>query len=386
TYTRGLDIAQSLDATNGIGALLAVRQGDGDIYYAQADNVGHITAYLDESGQVSASYQYDTFGDEVGSTGIASEFNYRALSKYYDSETGLVQYFYRYYNAEDGRWTNRDPIEEQGGYNLYGMIGNDTVNRIDILGLQGTWGFGGHSGPRGYPRRPLPRDLDDSECSDDDGCPKFSRLGMAGDNAFAWRERKERQAEEWSKQYEKYGELIDQVADRNYNYAPRGFWNTNGASIGRPKPPIYWEVNGSWLNNTIESMQSSVVKSSGGRYQAGDIIDDPTAGRNMSPTRTNRAGGVPYILKLGQHLLGTRNQYTIGMSSTGDGFFVASNYRNGVYLGPRAPLRDRYLEEDRGRQIIDEIAQGYESLTNPYLELIERCTKKWRDNPSSQYR
>ncbi|MCH6259469.1 hypothetical protein MLD52_23135, partial [Puniceicoccaceae bacterium K14] len=28
TYTRGLDIAQSLDATNGIGALLAVRQGD----------------------------------------------------------------------------------------------------------------------------------------------------------------------------------------------------------------------------------------------------------------------------------------------------------------------------------------------------------------------
>jgi uncharacterized protein RhaS with RHS repeats len=30
---------------------------------------------------------------------------------------------------------NRDPIEERGGVNLYGMVGNDPVNRWDVLGL-----------------------------------------------------------------------------------------------------------------------------------------------------------------------------------------------------------------------------------------------------------
>jgi hypothetical protein len=31
-------------------------------------------------------------------------------------------------------WLNRDPIGERGGINLYGMCGNDAVNRWDILG------------------------------------------------------------------------------------------------------------------------------------------------------------------------------------------------------------------------------------------------------------
>jgi len=30
---------------------------------------------------------------------------------------------------------NRDPIEEEGGYNLYGFVGNDGVNWVDVLGL-----------------------------------------------------------------------------------------------------------------------------------------------------------------------------------------------------------------------------------------------------------
>jgi len=32
-------------------------------------------------------------------------------------------------------WPSRDPIEERGGYNLYGFVGNDGVNQWDILGL-----------------------------------------------------------------------------------------------------------------------------------------------------------------------------------------------------------------------------------------------------------
>lgn len=39
-------------------------------------------------------------------------------------------------NAETGAWLSRDPIEEKGGLNLYGFVGNNIINSIDLLGLK----------------------------------------------------------------------------------------------------------------------------------------------------------------------------------------------------------------------------------------------------------
>jgi hypothetical protein len=47
----------------------------------------------------------------------------------------LCNYAYRYYNPRTGRWPSRDPIEEEGGPNYYGFVGNDAVNYLDVLGL-----------------------------------------------------------------------------------------------------------------------------------------------------------------------------------------------------------------------------------------------------------
>ena len=47
----------------------------------------------------------------------------------------VADYTYRYYHPKTGRWPSRDPIEERGGANLYGFVGNDGVNQMDILGL-----------------------------------------------------------------------------------------------------------------------------------------------------------------------------------------------------------------------------------------------------------
>ena len=47
---------------------------------------------------------------------------------------------YRYYLPEIGRWANRDPLGEEGGFNLYGFIFNDPIDAFDYLGeytLQG---------------------------------------------------------------------------------------------------------------------------------------------------------------------------------------------------------------------------------------------------------
>ena len=47
----------------------------------------------------------------------------------------VAYYGYRYYDPQSGRWSSRDPIGEEGGLNLYGFVGNDGVNELDILGL-----------------------------------------------------------------------------------------------------------------------------------------------------------------------------------------------------------------------------------------------------------
>jgi len=73
----------------------------------------------------------------VTSTGSFADMNpYKFSTKYLDAETGLYYYGYRFYNPNTGRWLNRDPIEERGGVNLYGFVGNDGITRSDKLGLK----------------------------------------------------------------------------------------------------------------------------------------------------------------------------------------------------------------------------------------------------------
>jgi RHS repeat-associated protein len=55
-------------------------------------------------------------------------------SKNRRSRPCVAYYGYRYYDPKTGRWPSRDPIEEEGGINLYGFVGNDGVNKWDLLG------------------------------------------------------------------------------------------------------------------------------------------------------------------------------------------------------------------------------------------------------------
>ena len=102
--------------------------------YLVADGNKNIIQVRNATGSVTDSYVYDPFG-KVTHNG-SSENPFRFSSEFSDSETGLVYYNYRYYMPELGRWINRDPIEEDGGMNLYVMIDNKIVNNLDMLGLQ----------------------------------------------------------------------------------------------------------------------------------------------------------------------------------------------------------------------------------------------------------
>ncbi|OVE76003.1 hypothetical protein BVX97_02680 [bacterium E08(2017)] len=92
---------------------------------------------VDSAGSVQASYEYDAFGNIVASSGIMAYANpFRFSTKYYDEETKLSYYGFRYYDAGMGRWLNRDPIGEKGGLNLYGMVNNNPIVWTDDKGKQ----------------------------------------------------------------------------------------------------------------------------------------------------------------------------------------------------------------------------------------------------------
>ncbi len=58
-----------------------------------------------------------------------------APSPCYSDSREVCYYGLRYYSPALGKWPNRDPIGEMGGYNLYGFVGNDGINAWDKLGL-----------------------------------------------------------------------------------------------------------------------------------------------------------------------------------------------------------------------------------------------------------
>ena len=101
------------------------------------DNNGNITKYIDEGGNVVASYEYDDFGRTISQSGtMAEDFRIRFSTKYYDAEAGLYYYGYRFYSPSLMRWLNRDPIEEEGGLNIYSFCFNSPMSSHDLLGLE----------------------------------------------------------------------------------------------------------------------------------------------------------------------------------------------------------------------------------------------------------
>ena len=109
-------------------------------YYYHTDANKNVTELSDESGNVVAHYEYSPFGSLTKVTGdYAANNPFRFSSEYFNEETGLVYYNYRYYNPELGRWISRDPIEQQGGENLYINSRNNLIINYDKLGLKSCW-------------------------------------------------------------------------------------------------------------------------------------------------------------------------------------------------------------------------------------------------------
>ncbi|MEI6424778.1 MAG: RHS repeat-associated core domain-containing protein, partial [Lentisphaerota bacterium] len=97
--------------------LLGAVDNESKSYSYLTDGNRNIIKILDSDRNSVAEYFYSPFSEQIKCSGDFAEKNpFRFSSEYFDSETGLVYYNFRYYSPELGRWINRDPIQELGGW------------------------------------------------------------------------------------------------------------------------------------------------------------------------------------------------------------------------------------------------------------------------------
>ena len=112
----------------------------------------------DGAGAVKECYAFSAFGvrrilapDFSARETSECDFEFAFQGQFHDGESGLYDYGYRYYSPRLGSWTAKDPIGDEGGLNLYGMVGNTAVNATDAYGLRPF-----ASNPRLIPPAPVP--------------------------------------------------------------------------------------------------------------------------------------------------------------------------------------------------------------------------------------
>ena len=138
-YIWGIDLSGTLHGAGGIGGLLqSLRLAGGTpatpLVFCYDAN-GNVTELIDASAALAAHYEYGPFGQTVVQTGPAAATNpFRFSTKYLDRDTGLYYYGFRFYSPALGRWPNKDPIEENGGLNLYGFVANSPLGNVDYCG------------------------------------------------------------------------------------------------------------------------------------------------------------------------------------------------------------------------------------------------------------
>lgn len=143
TYLYGPNIDELIAMTVHTGAVAQT-------YYAIRDHQNTVWDWVDETGKLVESYNYDAWGrvlavhDGTGALLISdlglpiSTIGNRFLfqGREYSQATGLYQFRARWYDPLTGRWLSNDPIGISGGLNQYVFCANNPINFRDPFGME----------------------------------------------------------------------------------------------------------------------------------------------------------------------------------------------------------------------------------------------------------
>jgi RHS repeat-associated protein len=118
----------------GLRRISQTQVASGTTSYYGYDAHGDVRYLMNSGGVVSDTYDYDAFGNLVGSTGTTPNV-YRYQGEALDAETGLYYMRARYYDPTVGRFLNVDPMTDQGEH-PYEYAAADPVNGHDPTGEQ----------------------------------------------------------------------------------------------------------------------------------------------------------------------------------------------------------------------------------------------------------
>ena len=139
-YYYGTDLLGSVYGSAGTGGLRMMSINGEDLFMFN-NQVGSVEALYGAdaatAAQARAEYLYSAYGEVMMKSGdLADKNNITYSTRYQEANTGLVSYTYRHYSPRLKKWLSKDPIAENGGINLYGMVGNDPVGNWDMLGMK----------------------------------------------------------------------------------------------------------------------------------------------------------------------------------------------------------------------------------------------------------
>ncbi|HYQ53117.1 MAG TPA: RHS repeat domain-containing protein [Pseudomonas sp.] len=119
--------------------------------YSYTDQLGSGCLEVDGSGAVITQEAYYPYGGTAvwaAASEVQGRYKFVRYSGKEQDATGLYYYGYPYYQPWLGRWLSADPAGTVDGLNLFAMVGNNPVTRVDEQGLMlrsvaNLFGFGG---------------------------------------------------------------------------------------------------------------------------------------------------------------------------------------------------------------------------------------------------
>jgi RHS repeat-associated protein len=135
SFMWGKDLSGTTTNAGGVGGLLMATIS-GTNYFAGYGGSGNITALINTVDKsTGARYEYSPYGELIRATGLCAHQNpFRFSTKFWDDETGLIYYNYRYYNPIIGKWIGRDRLKDKPILHLYLFCHNNPLNRFDTDG------------------------------------------------------------------------------------------------------------------------------------------------------------------------------------------------------------------------------------------------------------